>query len=350
MKILVFGAGPLGSLMTARLHEAGQDVSILARNKRLEDIKKHGIVIQEEGSGKKEVAKVNPVKSLIPEDDYDLVIVVMRKNQADDIIPTLAKNKKIKNFLFMLNNAEGPEKWIKALGKERVLLGFPYPGGERKGHIVKVAPVNEKKIWTIPMGEVDGKIRERTREIASVLNTMRGYRVQVRRDMEAWLKYHVALLMPAFAPALYAAGISMKRFARTPDLQILAVRGIKEAMRGLRKNVGIPPSPSFLRIVELIPEPVFVKLVEIVMRKELAKSSIEGHPRAARDELKILNNELMSILKEAGTKTPVIDSLQKYYDPETPLYPDGKKTIPMKWGGVLIPLGLIIAVIIGIIF
>jgi len=350
MKILVFGAGPLGSLMAARLHEAGHNVSILARNQRLEDIKKHGIVVQEEGSEKKEIARVTPVKSLKPEDDYDLVMVVMRKNQADEIIPTLAGNKEVKTFLFMLNNAEGPEKWIKALGQKRVLLGFPYPGGEREGHIMKIAPVNEKKIWTIPIGEVDGEVRERTREIASVLGSMRGYKVQVRRDMEAWLKYHVALLMPAFAPALYAAGISMKRLARTRDLQILGVRGIKEAMRGLRKNVGIPPSPSFLHIVELIPEPVFVKLVEIVMRKEMAKSSIEGHPRAARDELKVLTDELMIILKGAGAETPVIDSLQKYYDPETPLYPDGKSTLSIKWGGILIPLGVTLAIIIGIIF
>lgn len=349
MKILIFGAGPLGSLMAARLHEAGHNVSILARNQRLEDIKKHGIIIQEEGADKKELAKVTPVAAFTPEDNYDLVMIVMRKNQADEIIPILARNKKVKTFLFMLNNAEGPEKWMEALGKDRVLLGFPYPGGEREGPIMRVAPVNEKKTWPLPIGEVDGEVRERTREVASVLGSMRGYKVQVRKDMVAWLKYHVALLMPAFAPAMYAAGISMKRFSRTRDLQILAVRGIKEALWGLRKNAGIPPSPSVLRIFELIPEPVFVKLIEIVMRKEMAKSSIEGHPRAAREELKILTDELMEILRQNGAKTPVIDSLQKYYDPETPPYPDGKSTLPMKWGGILIPLGVIIAMIIGII-
>ncbi len=348
MKILVFGAGPLGSLMAARLHQAGHKVSILARNQRLEDIKKHGIIIQEEGSDKKEIARVTPVAALSPEDNYDLVMIVMRKNQADEIIPTLTRNKKVKTFLFMLNNAEGPEKWMEALGRDRVLLGFPYPGGEREKHIMRVAPVNEKKTWPLPIGEVDGKIRERTREVASVLGTMRGYKVQVRKDMVAWLKYHVALLMPSFAPAMYAAGISMKRFSRTRDLQILTVRGIKEAMRGLRKNAGIPPSPSVLRILEFIPEPILVKLIEIVMRKELAKSSIEGHPRAALEELKVLTDELMIILKGAGAETPIIDSLQKYYDPETPPYPDGKSTLSMKWGGILIPLGVIIAIITGI--
>jgi len=34
-RILVYGAGPLGSLFAARLQEGGNDVSILARRKRL---------------------------------------------------------------------------------------------------------------------------------------------------------------------------------------------------------------------------------------------------------------------------------------------------------------------------
>ena len=35
MRILVFGAGPLGSLLAARLHQGGQDVTLLARGERL---------------------------------------------------------------------------------------------------------------------------------------------------------------------------------------------------------------------------------------------------------------------------------------------------------------------------
>ena len=40
MRILVYGAGPLGSLFAARLHAGGHQVTILARGQRLLDIKK----------------------------------------------------------------------------------------------------------------------------------------------------------------------------------------------------------------------------------------------------------------------------------------------------------------------
>ncbi|MDQ2831909.1 MAG: hypothetical protein M3Y74_23020, partial [Chloroflexota bacterium] len=45
MTILVYGAGVLGSVYAARLHDAGHTVSILARDQRLADLRAHGIVL-----------------------------------------------------------------------------------------------------------------------------------------------------------------------------------------------------------------------------------------------------------------------------------------------------------------
>ncbi|HEY3366174.1 MAG TPA: 2-dehydropantoate 2-reductase N-terminal domain-containing protein [Symbiobacteriaceae bacterium] len=45
MRILVFGAGVLGSLYAAKLQESGHDVTILARGQRLDEIAQYGIVL-----------------------------------------------------------------------------------------------------------------------------------------------------------------------------------------------------------------------------------------------------------------------------------------------------------------
>ena len=42
MRALVYGAGPLGSYYAAKLHEAGEDVTLLARGQRLADLGEHG--------------------------------------------------------------------------------------------------------------------------------------------------------------------------------------------------------------------------------------------------------------------------------------------------------------------
>ncbi len=337
MKVLVFGAGPLGSLKAARLHEAGHDVHILAREQRLADLKEHGVVIQEEGNDEEEVAHVPVVESFEPDDDYDLVLIVMGEHQAVHILDTLAVNEHVPTFLFMGNNVRGPDEMVQALGKERVMLGFPYPGGKREGNVMRVLPINEDNRWTIPIGEVDGTIRPRTRQVAAVLEDMRGYDVEVRTDMENWLKYHVALLMSGLVPALYAADTSMKRLGETRDLQVLAVRATKEALRGLR-TTGYAPSPPVVRVFEYIPEPICVWAIGWLMRKEYAKISVEGHARDGRDEMRYLFDGLRSILDETAVETEAIDQLAPYYDPETPSYPEGKRELSMQWGGFAGPV------------
>ena len=75
MNILVYGAGVLGSLYAARLQEAGQHVSLLARGQRLQDIREHGILLEDVLTGQTTTTHVKMVEQLGPEDQYDLAVV-----------------------------------------------------------------------------------------------------------------------------------------------------------------------------------------------------------------------------------------------------------------------------------
>ena len=114
MKILVYGAGVLGSLYAARVQEAGHAVSILARGQRLADIREHGIVLEEALTGHRTATHVNVVEQLAPEDAYDLVVVLLPKNHVSEVLPALAANRHTPNVLFMGNNAAGPDEMIVA--------------------------------------------------------------------------------------------------------------------------------------------------------------------------------------------------------------------------------------------
>jgi ketopantoate reductase len=135
MKILIFGAGPLGSLYAYLLHKAGNGVTILARNEHYKFLKENGVVLVNEFTDERLITNVTVVDSLNSKDSYDLVIVLMRKNSLRNVLPVLSRNKNIQNILFMGNNTLGFDEYLKHLPTEKVLFGFPGGGGSRINHV-----------------------------------------------------------------------------------------------------------------------------------------------------------------------------------------------------------------------
>jgi ketopantoate reductase/protein-S-isoprenylcysteine O-methyltransferase Ste14 len=346
MKILVYGAGPLGSLFATRLQEGGNDVSILARGQRLADLREHGIVLVDVMTKQQTVTRVNVVDALAPDDAYDLVLVIMRKNHALQILPILAANQHTPNVLFLMNNAAGPGELVEALGRERVLIGFPNSAGYREGHVVHCLAGTEDDPALVPFGEVDGRTTARTQQVARILESAPGFGAEIRTDMDAWLKYHVALLMPSLAPALYAAGTDNYRLARTRDLVVSTIRAMREGFRVLRA-LGLPVTPAKYRIIEWVPEPILVAILQRWLAHELMEVAMVKHAEAARDEVKHLANEFLALARATSVPTPTIDRLYPYLDPDTPLVPDGSAEIPLGWGGMLLGLGALAAAAVG---
>ncbi|HSN65744.1 MAG TPA: 2-dehydropantoate 2-reductase N-terminal domain-containing protein, partial [Fusibacter sp.] len=131
MKILVYGAGVIGSIFAGKLALAGNDITVLARGKRFTELKNDGIVLINPKTKKVEQVTVNVIDTLLPSDQYDYLIVSMQGTQVDDILPILSQNCS-KNIVFVVNTASGYDKWVTAVGKDRLMSGFPSAGGERK--------------------------------------------------------------------------------------------------------------------------------------------------------------------------------------------------------------------------
>jgi len=344
MKTLVYGAGPLGSVFAAKLHQGGHDVSILARGQRLADLREHGVVIHNVVNDEWVTARVNVVEQLAPDDEYDLIMVIMRKNNTLDILPILAANMRSPNILFLMNNAAGPDALVKALGKERVLTGFPASAGYRDGHVIHCLTGTEEEPYPIPFGEVDGHVTERTRRIAAVFDTTPGFKAEIRTDMDAWHKYHVALLMPSLAPALYACGTDRLRMLRTRDAIVVAIRAVREGFRVLKAQ-GLPLTPASLRLFTWLPEPLLVWILRKRFADERMEIAMVRHANAARDEMKHLADEFMDIVRTTNIPIPNIEHLYPYFDPETPLLPDGSREIPLDWRGVWIGAGVLASLV-----
>ena len=120
MKLLVYGAGVTGSLFSARLYEAGHDVSLLARGERLASLRQYGVQLAEADCP--DVTRVPVPVVEHPAGRYDLIAVLVRAHQVDPVLESLAGLEA--DVLFALSWAAGPEPLGAVIGRERVLLSF----------------------------------------------------------------------------------------------------------------------------------------------------------------------------------------------------------------------------------
>ncbi len=305
MKILVYGAGVLGSLYAARLKQAGNDVAVLDRRKRLGIIRDHGILFEDVLTGKCRRVRIGTVDKLSPDDAYDLIIVMVRRTQVASVLPVLSRNHKTPNILLMVSNAAGYYEWIEAIGRERLLIGCAGAGGALEDNIVHYTVVPR---WLQPttLGELDGETTPRLKRIAKTFRRA-GFPVAISRNMDAWQKTHTALVLP-MANAIYMAGGDNYRLANMPEVLQLLVRAVREGFQVLRQ-LGVAVTPPKLRAWEWIPAPILVWMLGCWANTEHFEAVVSRHANAARDEMKELGDEFEALAERAVVATPAMDRL-----------------------------------------
>jgi 2-dehydropantoate 2-reductase len=89
MRILVVGAGVIGSTYATKLLLAGHEVVLLARGRRLSDLRTHGLVVEDAESGQRTELPAPCLSELDTDERYDLVLVPVRSGQLASTLPIL---------------------------------------------------------------------------------------------------------------------------------------------------------------------------------------------------------------------------------------------------------------------
>ncbi len=342
MNIMVVGAGVVGSQYAARLRQAGHMVTLLARAERAAQVREHGIVLEAVNTGRVETVYVTVTEQLDAEDHYDLVIVAVRATQIAGVLPMLAANHRTPSVLFLGNNPSGAEALVRALGRERVLLGFGTVGGQRKGYVVQYYARPNRSLARTYLGELDGLVSSRLVQVAIALTEAR-LQPELVQNMDAWLKVHAALISP-LALALYAAGGDNYRLARTPDALLLAVRAVREGLRALNA-LKIPIVPAMYRLLEWLPEPLLVLLLRAIANTQAAEYNLAGHANAARDEMQAVADDIHNLVKASGHLGTAITQLRLWLDPATPPLEEGSAVLHLDMRSTWVAVGLFLGLL-----
>jgi hypothetical protein len=207
------------------------------------------------------------------------------------------------------------------------MAGFPSAGGERRDPVMRVMPLN---MVAMPVGEIDGQVTERTRAVAAFL-ARTGKRVEIRRDMDAWLVSHVPAV--AVFGGLYAADLDAARYARTPDAMLLGVRARTEALRA-QQAAGIPIRPAWFRLLPWVPEPMAVAMLKAMAGLPFFQVGVVAHSRVARGEIAHLLEEYRQRVAPGGLPMPSFDAIADHMNKRVPPLDDGSRHLSMSWRGV----------------
>ena len=309
MKILIYGAGVVGTLYGARLQEVGQQVTVLARSSRLADIQRHGLVLEDIVTGTRTFTRVAVAERLCAEDSYDLALVTVRRDQLPSVLPDLAANRNIPTILFMLNNPLGSSGLGDALGADRVLLGFPGAGGTLEGHVVHYAMIAQQPTT---LGEPNGSQTTRLRALAEVLRTC-GFRTRIDNDMDAWLSSH-AFFVTSVSGAIYLAGNDCERLSRSKTTLELMVSGVREGFNVVRA-LGQPVHPFALKVLFIwLPRPFTIYYWHRFFSHQMADYIFARHARCASAEMRILAAECRLLLGKSGLVAPALGQLYRAID------------------------------------
>lgn len=304
MNILVYGAGVLGSQLAQVLVRGGNDVTLLARGKRAEELERDGIVIRHVFQLKTTVDPVRVTRTLEENDEYDLIFVVMKYNDFPSVLPILAANQS-RNLVIVGNNADARSMQIflaeNSKVEKRIAFGFQVSGGRRQeDRMLSIGGARGQMV----IGGLDGEIAFKS--ILGQAFEKTKYKLNYLDDIDAWLKSHIVPIL-----MLNAVSFNEKR-------EMIKVDGNRKQLQHMIGAMSEGFSVLEAMGITIIPE-IQAKLIRkhqwmfYLLLKMYSMLPIYKLVAGSFGEIEALDNAFTDWKKATRTPTPHWDVLKKEY-------------------------------------
>ncbi|MBW7452898.1 ketopantoate reductase family protein [Paenibacillus sepulcri] len=244
-RLLIVGAGVIGSVYALRFAQSGLDVTMLARGKRLDALKRNGLRYNDNGMIKQ--ISIKTIEKLANDDIYDFIFVPVRYDQTESALSAIKNNQS--QTIITLTNTIGYDPWLEIVG-DRLLPGFPGAGGDIKEDVL-YAQFGSKTHQGTYFGEINGQTTERVKELAKIFETA-DLHYEIQKDIQAFHVSHAALA--AVNKHFYTNdGMVDIETARSESILSKVAADLKQNLR-LVEQAGIPVIPPETKSMGELPE------------------------------------------------------------------------------------------------
>ena len=237
-KVLVFGAGVIGAYLAHVLIQAGNEVTILAREERARSLNRNGLVIEHHLQRKTTQDPVEAVTDVSGR-SFDAVFAAMPYHKIRQAVPQIAQLKT--KLLVLVGNdlapAEIENELKKADGIGKILFGFQVSGGKKEADRFVCERFGGSNM---DLGQLHGKTDPRLKKWTEKLFEGTSYKLNWQDDMEAYLICHPAAILP-IAYLAYICNGDLR--SSTKEQRRMMVDASHEAYEALKAK-GIPIYPE----------------------------------------------------------------------------------------------------------
>ena len=316
MKILVIGAGVIGTTYAWQLSKSGCEITHLVRKQKIETYRNEGIHMHcldlriLGGILVEESYHPRFVDDFPENNEYKFIIVSVNSNQLADLLPKLSEKSGPATIVFLQNLRIGDDELIaKTLSRSKYIIAYPFKaGGGRTENVINTVIFGMSLTNTV-FGEVDGTVTERVREFHRLLKKA-NMNPKIITDIIPYVRTHYVRGVCCLAAYIKAGNYENFKQADIIKESYLAMR---EGW-GICDRQGINPRKVFPTKYYYLPFFILIPFTQWIYRQRGMQEMFEGHVQHSPDEMKDMYYTLLDQGKKFSVDMPVYNSYQPYVE------------------------------------
>ncbi|HET9849131.1 MAG TPA: 2-dehydropantoate 2-reductase [Candidatus Dormibacteraeota bacterium] len=301
VQVVVLGAGAIGSLIGARLHEAGVSVRLIGKKAHVEAIQANGLMVR--GRNESHLVRLPATTTLAGA--ADLILLTVKSQDVRAACQEIAQLHSNATVVTMQNGVRSDGEAAAILGRDRIVgcvlnvsatylepgvveqntgillqIGAPFP--ESAGRVQSVLDVLGKALRTVLVPDI---ARARWTKLMSNVNnaimTITGLPIGTALRHKGLARLAIATIREGVKTA-QAGGFPLDRSRRATEFRLMArlPRPIANVVFGPRLADDFPPDSQF------------------------GPSTLQSLRRGSSSELDYLNGEIVKLGEKMGRPTP----------------------------------------------
>ncbi|MHC1581828.1 MAG: ketopantoate reductase family protein [Candidatus Syntropharchaeia archaeon] len=279
-RIMVMGAGALGSLFGGLLADSGYDVILVGRKKHVDAINKNGLRI----SGLTD--KIIDVKASTTPVDADLILFTVKSYDTEKAAREL-RIEKDTTVLSLQNGMGNEEKIASIIGEEHVLGGITSYGAL----FVEPGHIKHTGIADTFIGELNGEITQRAKKICEMFKDA-GIKTEITDNIREKIWEKLVINVGINAPTSICR-IKNGMLLEIPEMKWIMEKAVEEAVE-VAKRMGIKITNPLEKVIDVATK-----------TRENESSMLQDIKKGKRTEIDAINGIIVELGEKFGIPTPV---------------------------------------------